>query len=349
MVSTVTGIAKSPDLLRALSSAGSCSRNIPHHRGSRRSSAPTARAKSQACTTTSCVSRGMSLAASNCLGDIVADRRHLDDPFEQTVTPQHFANSIEGQLPTPLRIVTGPVGFEPQRAQQQHIVEADHMLEHTSGVPSLTRRATIPSSVRRPDRLTEPPAHRQVQLGRTTTAHWAIMPRRHGRSGVSSYVGPGQSLHTVAVNTSQRPASRTVSGPPPSHVVAPAANAAPPPHAPAITELTQRRLHAHKTGHSVIDIRPKPTRISRIRRNRICGITGKAREALPHKQLLRSITPPVLLTGQSSKHLAQRGTRAGCPWYGRHRDWIVQIAHGALAAWLFDLAFVIAAVIVLAS
>jgi hypothetical protein len=200
----------------------------------------------------------MSLAASNCVGTLLPTAG-LYGPFEQAVSPQHFANSIEGQLPTPLRIVTGPVGFEPQGAQQQHIVEADHMLEHTSGVPSLTRRATIPSSVRGPDRLTEPPAHRQVQLGRTTSAHWAIMPRRHGRSGVSSYVGPGQSVHTVPVNTSQRPASRTVSGPPPSHVVEPAANAAPPPHAPAITELTQRRLHAHKTGHSVIDIRPRPT------------------------------------------------------------------------------------------
>ena len=63
--STVTAAANIPDAFRAWGSAGSRSKNIAHHAGSNRSLAPTARARSQVCTKTSCVSPGTSILASS--------------------------------------------------------------------------------------------------------------------------------------------------------------------------------------------------------------------------------------------------------------------------------------------
>jgi hypothetical protein len=58
--SMARGDANMPDIFSASGSGGSWSKNALHQPPSRRSSAPTARARSQVCTNTSCVSRGNS-------------------------------------------------------------------------------------------------------------------------------------------------------------------------------------------------------------------------------------------------------------------------------------------------
>jgi hypothetical protein len=69
-----------------------------------------------------------------------------------------------GHFPPQLGIVAGTVGLQVEGSQQKYVMKTDDVLEHSSGIPCIARRATIPLSVRRANRFAKSLADGQMKL-----------------------------------------------------------------------------------------------------------------------------------------------------------------------------------------
>jgi hypothetical protein len=93
------------------------SRNSSSHRGSNRSSAPTARARSQVCTNTSRVKFGIIERASRRVAELLCNSG-MSTTLSNRRRPgsNAFPSWPLGQLPPDLRIIARAVGLEPRRS-----------------------------------------------------------------------------------------------------------------------------------------------------------------------------------------------------------------------------------------
>jgi hypothetical protein len=66
---------------------------------------------------------------------IVSEVWYFDDAVEQTGSAQYLIECCKGGLPPTDGIAPRAMRLGRERPKEKHVMETDHMLKHTSGVP----------------------------------------------------------------------------------------------------------------------------------------------------------------------------------------------------------------------